>query len=88
MVSGGPLVFRLSLCCSFCRDFGDGGAGGGFVDDGFVGGERGDEGLERKVVDRARIAAAGLMNEGGRVVGEQCVVAPGQCQVVEPNTHG
>jgi hypothetical protein len=32
-----------------------------------VGGEGGDEGLERKVVDRARIAPAGLMNEGGRV---------------------
>jgi hypothetical protein len=40
------LVFRLSSWCSFCRDFGDGGACGGLVDDGLVGAERGDEGLD------------------------------------------
>jgi len=45
------VVFRVSLCYSVRRDFGDGGAGGGFVNDGFVGGERGDEGLQREVVD-------------------------------------
>ena len=35
--------FGVSGWCSVRRDFGDGGAGGGFVDDGFVGGEGGDE---------------------------------------------
>ena len=34
-------------------DFGDGGAGGGFVDDCFAGGECGDEGLHGEVVDGA-----------------------------------
>jgi hypothetical protein len=42
------VVFRVSGWCSVCRDFGDGRAGGGFVDDGLVGGEGGDEGSERK----------------------------------------
>ena len=32
-------MFGVSVWCSVCRDFGDGGAGGGFVDDGLVGGE-------------------------------------------------
>ena len=41
----GSVVFRVSRWCSVCRDFGDGCAGGGFVDDGLVGAERGDEGL-------------------------------------------
>jgi hypothetical protein len=40
------LVFVVPVWCSVCRDLGDGGAGGGFIDDGFVGGERGDEGLD------------------------------------------
>ena len=35
---------------SFCRDFGDGGSRGGFVDDGIVGCERGDEGMDGEVV--------------------------------------
>lgn len=68
--------------CSARRDFGNGCTGGRFIDDGLVGGEGGDEGLERKVVDRARITPAGLMNERDRVVGEQRVVAPGRRQVV------
>ena len=45
-------------------------------------GERGDEGLQREVVDRARITPAGLVDQPDRVVGEQRVVAPGQRQVV------
>ena len=69
------MVFGVSVWCSVCRDFGNGGAGGGFVDDGLIGGEGGDEGLQCEVVDRAGVAAAGLMNEGDRVVGEQRVVA-------------
>jgi hypothetical protein len=67
------VVFGVSGWCSFRRDFGDGCAGGGFVDDGLIGGERGDEGLERKVVDRTRVTRAGLMNEADRVVGQQRV---------------
>jgi hypothetical protein len=35
-----------------------------------------------RVVDRARITPAGLMNERDRVVGEQRVVTPGQREVV------
>ena len=70
------MVFGVSVWCSVCRDFGDGCAGCGFVDDGLVGGDRGDKGLECEVVDCARVAAAGLMNEGDGVVGEQRVVAP------------
>ena len=56
---GDVLVVVVTAWCSRCRiglfgrDFGDGGAGGGFVDDGFVGGERGDEGLDGEVVDGA-----------------------------------
>jgi hypothetical protein len=49
-------VFAVSRWRSVCRDFGDGCAGGGSVDDGFVGGKRGDEGLQRQVVDRAGVA--------------------------------
>lgn len=43
------MLFGVSGWCSVCRDFGDGRAGGGFVDDGFVGAKRGDESLQRKV---------------------------------------
>lgn len=41
----GLVVFGVLVWCLVCCDFGDGGVGGGFVDDGFVGGEGGDEGL-------------------------------------------
>ena len=75
-------MFGVSGWCSVCRDFGDGGAGGGFVNDGFVCGERGDEGLQGEVVDAARVAAAGLVHKGRGVVGEQGVVPPGEGQVV------
>ena len=56
------MVFGVSGWCSVRRDFGDGGVGGGFIHDGFVGGEGGDEGLQGEVVDRARVAAAGLVD--------------------------
>jgi hypothetical protein len=65
------LVVRVSAWCSFCGDFGDGGAGGGFVDDRLVVDEGGDERLEADVVDRAGVAAAGLVDQCGGVVGEQ-----------------
>jgi hypothetical protein len=48
---------------SFGGDLGDGDACGGFVDDGLVGGERGDQCLEGEVVDRAGVAAAGLVDQ-------------------------
>ena len=41
----GSVVFGETVWCSVCGDFGDGCAGGGFVDDGLVGAEPGDEGL-------------------------------------------
>src|SRR5665811_2089704 len=72
----------VSWWWSFCRDFGDGGSGRGFVDDGFAGGERGDEGLDGEVVDRSGDASADLMDQGDRVVGEQHVGAASQCEVV------
>lgn len=43
-------VVVLSGWSSVCRDLGDGGSGGGLVDDALVGRERGDEGLDREVV--------------------------------------
>jgi hypothetical protein len=51
-------------------DFGDGGAGGCFVDDGFAGGVDGDEGLDGEAVDGARVAAGGV-DQGGGVVADQ-----------------
>ena len=39
--------------CLFGGDFGDCGSGGGFVDDRFLGGVGGDEGLDGEVVDGA-----------------------------------
>jgi hypothetical protein len=69
------LVFRVSVGWSFCRYFRHGGARGGLVDDGFAGGERGEEGLEGEVVDGAGVAAAGLVDQRDGVVGEQGVGA-------------
>ena len=77
------MVFGVSGWCSVCRDFGNGCAGGGFIDDGLVCGECGDEGLQGEVVDGSRIAPAGLVDQCGGVVGEQCVVAPGEFEVPE-----
>lgn len=81
-MSGGVGGFGVSGWCSVCRDFGNGGASGGFVDYGFVGGECYEEGLQGEVVDRAGIAAAGLVDQRGRVVGEQGVLASVQLEVV------
>src|SRR5439155_109526 len=65
--AGGVPARRWSVRCRWlwarCRclvdDFADGGAGGGFVDEVLAGGERGDEGLQGQVVDRAGVAAGG-----------------------------
>jgi hypothetical protein len=38
-------VFVTVVVCSFGGHLGDSGAGGGFIDDGFVVGEGGDQGL-------------------------------------------
>src|SRR6266511_1112918 len=71
-------MVRLSACCSLGRGFGDGGAGGGLVDDAFVGGEGGQQGLQGEVVDRAGVATAGLLQQLGGVVGELGVGSSGQ----------
>ena len=81
MVPAG-FVVTVSGWWSLCRDLGDGGSGGGFVDDGLVGGERGDEGLDGEVVHRAGQPAADLVDQGDRVVGEQGVGAAGEGEVV------
>ena len=52
------------------------------VDDGLVGGECGDEGLDGEVVDRAGQPAGDLVDQGDRVVGEQGVGASGEFEVV------
>jgi len=75
-------VVVLSVWSLVCRDLGDGGAGGGLVDDALVGGERGDEGLDREVVYRSREAATDLVNEVCGVVAEQRVAAAGEFEVV------
>ena len=70
---------------SVCRDdFGDGGAGGGVVDDGLAGDAGGDERGEGEVVDGAGLAAGGFVDLGYGVVGEQVAVAAvaGDVQVV------
>ena len=58
-------------------DLGDRGAGGWFVDEVLAGGERGDQGLQGEVVDRAGVAAAGGVDQVQRVLGEQLVGAAG-----------
>ena len=62
--------------------FGDGGSGAGFVDEALAGGAGGDECGEGEAVDGAGFAAAGFVDERGRVVGEQRVGSAGQLQVV------
>jgi len=64
------LVFTVSVWWSFCRDFGDGGSGAGFVDDGLVGGVGGDQGLDGEVVHCSGESAADLVDQGERVVAE------------------
>lgn len=56
-------------------------SGGGFVGDDSVG-ERGDEGLEGEVVDHSGVAAAGLVDQGGGVVGERGCRCAGEGAVV------
>jgi len=50
-------------------DLGDGGAGGGFVDEVLPGGEGGDQGLQGEVVDGAGVAAAGGVDQVQRIFG-------------------
>src|SRR5215207_9316008 len=80
--AGRGVLFSLTAWCSLGRDLGDGGAGGGLVDDALVGGEGGQQGLQGEVVDRAGVAAAGLVDQRDGVVCEQGVGASGQVQVV------
>ena len=74
---GGGVVVTVSWWSSFGGDLGDRGAGGGFVDDAFVGGEGGDECGDREVVDGAGQSSGGLVDQGDGVVGEQGVGASG-----------
>jgi len=55
VVGGGALRVWCRWLWAWCRwlcvgDFGDGGAGGCFVDDGFAGGVGGDEGLVARLL--------------------------------------
>ena len=60
--------------------FGDGGSGAGFVDEVLAGGAGGDECGEGEAVDGAGFAAAGLVDERGRVVGESGSDRPASCK--------
>ena len=62
--------------------FGDRGSGAGLVDEVLAGGAGGDERGEGEPVDAAGLAAAGFVDEGGGVVGEQRVGSAGELQVV------
>ncbi len=79
-------MLTLSAWCRaerlFVEGFGDGGAGGGLVDDGLAGCVGGDECLEAEVVDGAGVAAAGLLDQRGGVVAEQRVGPPAEGEVV------
>src|SRR5215212_6142216 len=75
-------MVTLSWWCSFCGDFGDGGAGAGFVDDRFLAGVGGDEGLDSAVVHRLRQASGDLVDQSERVIAEQRVGSAGQLQVM------
>ena len=75
-------VLNVSGWWSFCRHLGHGGAGGAFVDDGLALDERGEQRLARQVIDHSGIAAAGLVDQRDRVVGEQRVGAAGEFEVV------
>src|SRR6516225_8179800 len=68
---------------SVCRgDLGDGGSGGGLVDEVLAGAGGGDEGGEADVVDGPGLAAGGLVDLGDGVVGEQVGGAAGGFEVV------
>src|SRR6266542_3954683 len=82
-VPGGASVFVVAGWWSVCRgELGEGGAGAGLVDDGLVVGERGEEGVDGEVVDDSGVAAAGLVDERDGVVGDECVGAAGEFEVV------
>src|SRR6476646_3636707 len=66
----------------FGGDFGDGGAGGGFVDDCFVRCVGRDKGLQGKVVHGAWQSSAGVVDEVGGVVAEQLVAAADELEMV------
>src|SRR5487761_1887429 len=69
--------------CSVCRgDLGDGGPGGGLVDEVLAGARGGDQGGGADVVDGAGLAAGGLVDLRDRVVGEQLGGAAGLLQVM------
>src|SRR6266511_4421110 len=69
-VPGGASVFVVAGWWSVCRgELGEGGAGAGLVDDGLVVGDSG-------------VAAAGLVDERDGVVGDECVGAAGEFEVV------
>ncbi len=71
------MAVRVSAGRLACRgDFGDGGAGGGVVDEVLAGAGGGDQGGEADVVDHAGPAAGGLVDLGDGVVGEQLGGAP------------
>src|SRR6266404_7160767 len=82
------LVFRVSRGRSVCRgDLGDGGPGGGVVDEVLAGAGGGDQGGGADVVDGARLAAGGLVDLGDRVLGEEVGGPPGLLEVV-PDVAG
>src|SRR5574340_229652 len=81
--AGRGLVFRVSLECSVCRgDLGDGGPGGGVVDEVLAGAGGGDQGGGADVVDGAGLAAGGVVDLGDRLVGEQLGCASCLLEVV------
>src|SRR5487761_1407421 len=82
MGSGGAVVCVVAAWWSVCRDLGGGGAGAGFVDDGFAGGVGGDERLDGEVVDGAGQSAAGGVDQGDGVVAEQRPGPASEVQVV------
>src|SRR6266700_3431740 len=70
--AGRGLVFRVSRGCSACRgDLGDGGPGGGVVDEVLAGAGGGDQGGGADVVDGSGFSAGGLVDLGDRLVGEE-----------------
>src|SRR5437588_10514297 len=79
---GGVAVVGVVAVGLFVEDLVDGGPCGRFVDEGCAGGVGGDQALQAQVVDGAGVAAAGGVDQGGGVVGEQGVGSPGEGQVV------
>src|SRR5512144_2323134 len=82
LCAGGAVVCVLARWWSVCRDLGDGGAGALLVDDVLPAGHGGDQGLGGQVVDGARQAAGGVVDQGDGVAAEQGVGAAGELEVV------